>query len=548
MTKTIFFRKIYAASFFAFCCTVLSNYPSSAQQQLPPWVHTDQQVLPDQFDSNDSLNITESELATENEPVEADSIMEAKVSFADVDVPTFTDSIYKSRLGAIATPIPLLYNEEVRKYIDLYVLNRREQVARMLGLAKIYFPVFDQIFAEFGVPAELKYLSIIESALNPHAVSKAGATGMWQFMYGTAKVYGLNMNNYIDERRDIIRSTEGAAQYLKSMYAVYGDWLLAVASYNCGPGNVNKAISLSGGKTFWEIRNYLPKETRNYVPAFIAATYVMNYYELHDLHPTYPKYSFDGIATVEVSEKMSSEHIAKFTGLTMDEFKFLNPGLKCNVIPATATSMYLCKLPSDCVDAFDQKKDSIVLLSVNVKPTFYSGFTGGTSTTYYTVKKGDNLGKIAGKYHVTVSQLKKWNNLKGTTIRAGQRLKISRPQPSSSQTASAGLSTTPRSVATGNAKQPDTASNKTITASASGSTDAGEVKALKPVIDPPVNKNISASDETDAFFYYKAKYGDTLWEIAQRHGTTVSEIIKINGPAKCNKLKAGTVLKLSSKG
>ena len=434
MTKNELIKKILAAFFFAFCCNMLFSSATFAQQ--PPWVQskepviTDPQVLPDQYESNDSLNEVENELTG------LDSLQEPKVSFANVDVPTYEDSIYSARLNALATPVNLTYNDEVKKYINLYVLNRREQVARMLGLSKIYFPVFDEVFAQYGIPPEIKYLSIIESALNPHAVSRVGATGMWQFMYGTAKQYGLNINSYIDERKDIIRSTEGAAQYLRGMFDIYGDWLLAIASYNCGPGNINRAISQSGGKTFWEIRNYLPKETRNYVPAFIAATYVMTYYDLHDLSPQYPKYSFETITTVDVSEKMSCDQIARFTGLSMEEFKFLNPGLKCSVIPGGTIYSYACKLPADRIAMFDASKDSIILYSVNAKAAFEGGYAPGSNFTY-TVRKGDNLGKIAAKYHVSVSQLKKWNHLHSSTIRAGQKLKINSGRSATSSSTAA---------------------------------------------------------------------------------------------------------------
>lgn len=693
MTKNELIKKILAAFFFAFCCNML--FSSTAFAQQPPWVQskepviTDPQVLPDQYESNDSLNEVENELTG------LDSLQEPKVSFANVDVPTYEDSIYSARLNALATPVNLTYNDEVKKYINLYVLNRREQVARMLGLSKIYFPVFDEVFAQYGIPPEIKYLSIIESALNPHAVSRVGATGMWQFMYGTAKQYGLNINSYIDERKDIIRSTEGAAQYLRGMFDIYGDWLLAIASYNCGPGNINRAISQSGGKTFWEIRNYLPKETRNYVPAFIAATYVMTYYDLHDLSPQYPKYSFETITTVDVSEKMSCDQIARFTGLSMEEFKFLNPGLKCSVIPGGTIYSYACKLPADRIAMFDASKDSIILYSVNAKAAFEGGYAPGSNFTY-TVRKGDNLGKIAAKYHVSVSQLKKWNHLHSSTIRAGQKLKInSGRSATSSSTAAAFNKSAPavksdttiknttassvsdsiqkviytvrqgdnlQKIATAHAvtvaeiktwnkltgttiipgqrlkiydpknvdhaamaatKKSDPSTDQTVevkeplsqsktlpvtestiytvkkgdnlgkiaashqvtvaqikewnnmntttiligqklkifaaeaeakqqtTAAATMSENSNQSNMTAGVAGKSVTPGKTAgkqSPTSTGYVYYKARNGDTLWDIAQRHGTTVAEIRKLNGASKCNNLKAGTVLKLSSKG
>jgi membrane-bound lytic murein transglycosylase D len=489
--------------------SVLLLLPFFAAAQQPEPAVPAQQVIPDQFSSNDSLNVTENGMTS------ADSIGGEKISFADVDVPTFADSMYEARLKLLVTPIPLDYNQEVRNYIDLYVLKRRSQVERMLGLSKFYFPIFDQIFAQKGVPPEIKNLAIIESALNPHAVSKAGATGIWQFMYGTAKVYGLTVNNYYDERRDIIRSTEAAADYLTKMYGVYGDWLLAIASYNCGPQNVNRAIARSGGNTFWAIKDYLPKETRGYVPAFIAATYVMNFYELHDLETNYEalKHCWDSIAAVEVNQKMACEQIAKYTDMTLDELRFLNPGLRCSVIPALE-SPYNLKLPNDRAVLFTKYRDSISASSADAKVQYYYGPTG--TGRVYVVKKGDNLGKIAARYHVSVSQIKKWNHLSSTVIRPGQKLKIY--------------------------------SSRYEEAVASGGSSS-ESSAAKPAASASVPKTSeSTSSATSQYVYYKARYGDTLWDIARKHGTTVDEIRTLNGSAKCNNLKAGTVLKISSKG
>ncbi len=502
---TVNIRKLHSIIFIVAGIFLL---PIFAAGQATEISNAEQQVIPDQFDSNDSLNVTE------NGMTGSDSIVVEKVSFADVDVPTFEDSMYEARLKALVTPISLDYNQEVRNYIDLYVLKRRSQVERMLGLSKFYFPIFDQIFAQNGVPPEIKNLAIIESALNPHAVSRAGATGIWQFMYGTAKVYGLTVNNYYDERRDIIRSTEAAAHYLKSMYDVYGDWLLAIASYNCGPQNVNRAIAKSGGNTFWAIKNYLPKETRGYVPAFIAATYVMNYYELHDLETNYEalQHCFDSIVAVTVDQKMSCEQIAKFTNLSLDELRFLNPGLRCSVIPALDVP-YSLKLPSNRTSVFDEYRDSIVHYSADARIQYYYGATGAGRV--YVVRKGDNLGKIAARYHVSVSQIKKWNHLSSSVIRPGQKLKIYSSRYEEAV-----------------ASAPSSNENKTAATASSGSTKTS-------------SSQVSGSSQ---YVYYKARYGDTLWDIARKHGTTVDEIKALNGSSKCNNLKAGTVLKISSKG
>ncbi|MCY7408673.1 MAG: LysM peptidoglycan-binding domain-containing protein, partial [Chitinophagales bacterium] len=486
---------------FIFSCGCVISMPLMVVAQLPETNSAEEKVLPDQFDSNDSLNVSD------NESIDADSLTQEKISFADVDVPIFEDQVYNSRLKEINSQIPLDYNEQVRKYIDLYVLHRRSQVQRMVGLSKFYYPIFDQIFEAYGVPPEMKNLAIIESALNPHAVSKAGAVGMWQFMYGTAKMYKLSVNDYFDERRDIIRSTEGAAQYLKGMYDVYGDWLLAIASYNCGPQNVNRAIAKSGGNTFWAIQNYLPKETRTYVPAFIAATYVMSYYDEHQIEPTYPQYSWDSIVSICVNDKMSCDQIAKFTNLTLEELKFLNPGLRSSVIPAL-DNPYCLKLPGDRADMFTLNHDSIIEYSTNSKTQFYYGATGGNKT--YTVRSGDNLGKIAAKYRVSVTQIKKWNRLNSNTIHPGQKLKIY----------------------------------------SSGGDDASAIASTKKSSSPTKSTASvkSKTELTDQYVYYKARNGDTLWEIAKKHGTTVEQIRVLNGASKCNNLQVGTVLKIGSKG
>ncbi|MDW8393176.1 MAG: LysM peptidoglycan-binding domain-containing protein [Chitinophagales bacterium] len=459
-------------------------------------------------DGADSLNLTV-EL-----PV-AEELETPRTSFADVDVPIYSDSVYRLRLEMLHSAIPLDYNQQVRNYIDLYVLKRRNQVRRMLALSKFYYPLFDQIFQQYGIPPEMKHLCIVESALNPHAVSRAGATGLWQFMYSTAKIYGLQINQHIDERRDIIRSTHGAAQYLSRMYQVYGDWLLAIASYNCGPQNVNRAIQRSGKNTFWEIQPYLPRETRGYVPAFIAATYVMTYYYLHQLEPDYEalKHCFDSLATVVVDSRMACEPIAQFTGLHLEELKFLNPGLRCNIIPVLSTP-YELKLPSDRFPLFLQYRDSIIRHSEQAKLVYYYGPAPGQVRTY-TVKPGDNLSAIAARHRVTVAQLKKWNNLRSSLIRPGQRLKIY-----SSRYEETAL------------REPDSSA----TSSAASASSAA----------PKSANGQSGSSEQPKVIYYKARYGDTLWSIARRHGTTVEKIRSLNG-AKCDHLKAGTVLKIHAK-
>lgn len=278
---------------------------------------------------------------------------------ADTLIPDFPDSVYLRRLAEIPSVVDLTYNRIVKNYINVYTRKRREQVRIMLGLSNYYFPIFEEVFDFYGVPYELKYLSIIESALNPRAVSRAGAVGTWQFMYSTGKHYGLTINSLVDERRDPLQATRAAARFLVDLYGIYGDWTLALAAYNCGPGNVNKAIRRSGGKrSFWEIYYYLPRETRGYVPAFIAATYTMNYYSEHLLSPAplkLPRYT----DTIMIDEPLHLRQVSEVLGLPLDQLRDMNPQYRQDLIPATPAKHYALKIPSDKTGPFIDLQDSI---------------------------------------------------------------------------------------------------------------------------------------------------------------------------------------------
>ncbi len=523
MVCVVFYRRYraclpacFAGLLLAFAYSKVTGQQPFAGTEMPPL------PLPQEGDS--------SSLALEVQDSLAFELFGPKISFNDVDVPVFADSVYRALLQALNTTIPLDYNQQVKNYIELYVLKRRNQVRRLLTLSKFYYPIFDRVFAAHGLPPEIKHLSIVESALNPHAISRAGATGLWQFMYSTAKIYGLQINPYLDDRRDIIRSTEGAAQYLKSMYNLYGDWLLAIASYNCGPQNVNKAIQRSGKNTFWEIQKYLPRETQGYVPAFIAATYVMNYYYLHNLFPDYTSlpHCFDSLVCVPVAGRMAFEQIARFTGMQVDELRFLNPGLRSNVIPELPQP-YQLKLPSDKHQLFYQYLDSILHYSANVKVQYYyPPPIAGVKT--YTVRSGDNLSTIARKHGVTVAQLQRWNKLRGTVIHPGQKIKIysSRYAEAADPMSKASHSRSSQQ-ATGSSPPASGAASSEMQTSAPGT----------------ASHQREANPET-SFIYYKVRYGDTLWGIARRYGTTVEHIRMLNG-SKCENLKAGSILKIQSK-
>lgn len=342
----------------------------------------------------------------------------------------FTDSVYSARMEQLneATPIDLKYNSTVRSFIDLYALRRREQLSRMMGLAHYYFPLFEAKLDQYQLPLELKYLAVVESALNPSARSWVGATGLWQFMYSTGRMQGLKVSSYVDERNDPIKSTEAACAYLEKLYGIFGDWNLALAAYNSGPGNVNKAIRRSGGqKDYWAIRPYLPRETAGYVPAFIAVNYIMNYAEEHLIYPQEIKTSFFAVDTVPVKEKITFTQISKLIDISEEELAFLNPSYRYKIIPKRSEDPHLLVLPAEKSGLFVANEDSIYALAkadFKVNTEEQPVYVKLNERLRHTVRRGEVLGTIAEQYGVGVSSIRRWNGLRGNTIRIGQRLTI----------------------------------------------------------------------------------------------------------------------------
>lgn len=353
--------------------------------------------------------------------------------------PLFSDSVYIDRLSRIPAIMEMPYNEIVRKFIDMYAGRLRNQVSFMLSASNFYMPIFEEALDAYNLPLELKYLPIIESALNPSAVSRAGASGLWQFMLATGKMYGLESNSLVDERRDPIKATWAAARYLKELYAIYGDWNLVIAAYNCGPGTINKAIRRANGKTdYWDIYNLLPKETRGYVPAFIAANYVMTYYCDHNICPmeTNIPASTD---TVQVSKNLHFEQIADICGISIEQIKSLNPQYKKNIIPGDSKP-YTLRLPQSHISIFIDQQDTIyahradelfrnrktIAINDNTPPssTRAKASAGNGKLTYHKIKNGETLGTIATKYRVRIKDIQSWNGLRNTKITAGKQLKI----------------------------------------------------------------------------------------------------------------------------
>lgn len=342
------------------------------------------------------------------------------------DNPVVSDSLFIDRLQRIPAVIEMPYNDIIKQFIDLYAVKLRDRVAFMLSANNFYMPIFEEALDLYDLPLELKYLPVIESALNPNATSRQGAVGLWQFMLRTAKAYGLEVNSLVDERKDPIKSTYAAARYLKDLYDIYHDWNLVLAAYNCGPGNINKAIRRAGGATdFWSIYNFLPKETRGYVPGFVAANYIMTYYCEHNISPMKMQMP-EGTDTIHINKNLNLSQIAEVCKMNIEQLRALNPELKKDIIPGNQKT-YALKLPNNMVSCFLEHEDSIY----NYKPNVYNTrratvevTTPKTAEVYHKIKNGDTLGGIAAKYGVSVNQLRRLNGIKGNNIRAGKTIRV----------------------------------------------------------------------------------------------------------------------------
>ena len=443
-------------------------------------------------------------------------------------IPEFSDSIYIERLQRIPSVVELSYNKIVRNYIHVYTKQRREGVSRMVGLSDYYFPKIEEIFEGYGIPTELKYMAVIESALNPRAVSRVGATGMWQFMYGTARMYDLTVNSYVDERRDPIKSAHAAALFMKDLYAMFNDWTLVIAAYNCGPGNVNKAIRRTGGKRdFWQIYYHLPRETRGYVPAYIAATYTFNYYKEHNLSPIYPEIPI-ATDTILIFENLHLKQVSEVLNIPLKALRDLNPQYKENIIPAKGTSFPIT-IPIEYIGSFIDLQDSIFNFKDSIyfnadntirnpqKSYYIPQAPTNRDKLIYTVKSGDNLGFISEWYHVRTSDIRYWNNVRGNMIRVGQKLNIYVPKGSASKYADIN--------------------------SLSFEQKQQRIGKSTSKVEEPITQSTDNS-----YIYYKVKSGDTLWEIAKKYsGVTETDIMRLNNMTSGKSLKAGQVIKIKVK-
>jgi membrane-bound lytic murein transglycosylase D len=361
----------------------------------------------------------------------AHNTLRASREFSVEEFDALPDSVIERRMRSLHTVIPMTYNSEVRSFIRFYLRHMSTRLDVMLTLCEYYHPMFEEALSRYGVPEELKYLTIVESAMNPEATSRVGAAGLWQFMYSTGKLYDLEVNSVVDDRRDPHKSTVAAARHLKDLHTIFGDWQLAIAAYNCGAGNVNKAIARSGGKrSFWEIYGNLPRETRGYVPAFIAVVYVMNNYDKHGLRPSHLSLPVRS-DTVMLHDDVMMGYVAKALSMDADELHTLNPQYRAGFIPASSGNYSIC-LPAAKIETFIGLLDSVTAWtrdSLERKPMKIEPSRGGKAATggggkYYTVRRGDTLYKVASKHGISVAKLKKLNGLRSDKIRAGQKLKV----------------------------------------------------------------------------------------------------------------------------
>ncbi len=489
-----------------------------------------------------------------------------------------TDAELIERLGQMPTVIEMPFNSVVRNYIDMYATRRRQLVENMLGLGIYYMPIFEQALDRYGMPLELKYLPVIESALNPDAVSRAGATGLWQFMLATATGEGLEVNSLVDQRRDPYASSDAAARYLKKLYDIFGDWSLAIAAYNCGPGNVNKALRRAGtgAKDFWAIYPYLPSETRGYVPAFIAANYIMNYYNKHNISPALARRPIV-TDTVHVTKRVHFEQISDVMGIPMEELRVLNPQYRTDLIPGDIKP-YSLVLPSLQVYAYIANEDSIVNHNAERygrRDVVEPGTTSGSDASgeyidelvvkYHTVKRGETLASIARKYGVTVASIRSANKI-GNKVRRGQKLKINTYKrtyvstPAASTAAPADTTTTAPldSIAVPVVPTDSVAIEPAATDTAAVTSGADErvASAMAPAevtqtptpapaattpAPAPARQRQQATTQT-----HTVKSGESLYRIATKYGITVQELKNANGLTN-DKIHPGQKLKIPAK-
>lgn len=526
-------------------CLLLS-LPVTAQRTYAPVKDT---VSGDAFVRviEQSLSLYYQDFATDGK---TDSIIDALGYDANV-TPTFSDEVYCERLAKMneVSDFGFDCNTVSLNGIKFFANNRRNFAKVVLGRSKIYFDLYEEKLSEYGLPLELKYLSVIESGLRPQVKSRAGALGLWQFMYATGKQYGLAENSYIDERMDPVKATDAACRYLKKLYSIYGDWNLALAAYNAGPGNVNKAIKRSGGKrTYWEIRPFLPKETQGYVPNFIAAAYLLTYHAEHNIKPADAKIHYYQLDTLCLNRGIHMQTIEKLVAWSIDDIQSLNPIYKTTYIPNTNPQQCITG-PLAKIGLLVSLEDSLYALErrlygatgnyvpptntnpvtnpdqlVVSNPTQNNEPTSKVITTikytYHRVKTGENLGKIAAQYNVSIQNIMEWNNLASTQITVGQMLKIQ----------------TKITTTVENTSVPDTQEDNSGGKIQDEVQDGNEPDETLPANPPTTPKPVKK--------YYTIRSGDSYGRIAGKHGITVTQLKRLNPGVNPAKIRAGQKLRV----
>jgi membrane-bound lytic murein transglycosylase D len=427
----------------------------------------------------------------------------SELNYEPVDYPELPTDLLKARLKELnaRTPFNIEYNPSLESVIKSYLKNRRQSMEKLMALSDYYFPLFEESLDNYDIPLEVKYLAIVESALKPRAKSRVGATGLWQFMFGTGKEYGLNVSSYVDERSDPVKSTVAASKYLARLYGIFGDWDLALAAYNSGPGNVSKAIRRSGGyENYWNIRSYLPRETAGYLPAFLATMYIFEFAEEHGFKKQRPDFHYVETDTIHVKKMITLDQVSELLEVPIEELQFLNPSYKLDIIPYIKEENYTLRLPREVIGKFVTNEAQIYTFAENEfnkreKPL--PQFFDSDSKVTYRVRSGDYLGKVARKYGVRVSQIKQWNGLRSNNLKIGQRLTIYPRTP---------------------------------------------VTTTKVTSTSPEKKTIN----TDAKSTYKVQKGDSLWSISQKFPGVSVQNIKDWNDISGNKLKIGMTLIVSN--
>ena len=421
--------------------------------------------------------------------IEADTFLLNEFNYNKNDIPTFSDSVLQSRLQFLNenTPFQLTYNRHVKSQIDIYSKRYRRHVATMLGKANYYFPLFEQVLDQYDLPLEFKYLAVVESALKPHARSRSAATGLWQFMYTTGKIYDLNVTSYTDDRSDPLKSTIAACEYFTFLYKMFNDWELVLAAYNGGPGYVSRAMAKYGVDNYWSLRPFLRRETQNYVPKFIAVNYIMNYSSEHNICPIEYPYTQAFTDTVTVNQSISFDFLQEILDVDIKVLRELNPIYKRDLISVPKNTKAMLTLPIEKLSLFIANQDTIYALS----SSFQKEYVSVDEPLVHRVKQGEFLGKIASKYNSSVSQLMKWNNLKSTNLKIGQKL----------------------------------------------------VVYVDPISAPKSIKSVNSASIKETTTY-TIKKGDTLWKISQQfEGVNSSDLEKLNN-ISAKDLKPGLIIKL----